>query len=121
MFVYSQTSGQMRDVFGDLVGIGYSGFEEGKNAPALENKVGIGPIPRGCYSISPLWNSYHEGPDVMTLTPDSNTPTYGRSGFLIHGDGLCDPGKASHGCIILDHASRLKIGQSTDKRLLVDL
>lgn len=85
MFVYSQTTGQMRDVFGDLVGTGYSGFGDGKNAPTLENKVGIGPVPRDGYSISPLWTSYHEGPDVMTLTPDEDTPTYGRSGFLIHG------------------------------------
>src|ERR1035438_5538324 len=43
---------------------------------------------------------------VQALTPESGTNTFGREGFLIHGDSVQNPGTASHGCIILPQLGR---------------
>jgi len=109
---------------GDLtryVATGYSGWDdgdgiaepgEGKNDPAAQDERGIGPIPAGRYSISPLFTHPTAGPYTMRLTALPGTETFGRSGFLIHGDSLRRPGTASHGCIILPRAVRIEIANS---------
>lgn len=50
----------------------------------------------------------------MRLTPMAHTYTYGRSGFMIHGDSLAHPGQASDGCIVLDQQYRSMIWLSGD-------
>lgn len=103
MWTYQQSSGQLRED-GALVAVGYSGCGEGKNNPALEAVVDIGPIPRGWYHVSGpecVDAPGPHGPYVLRLTPASGTNTHGRSGFLIHGDSNEHPGAASHGCIVL--------------------
>lgn len=120
MYVYSQSKGEMRDVANDLVGLGYSGFAQGKNNPNLQAQANIGPIPQGGYSMGDLFHSDADGPDCIRLTPDPETMTFGRSGFLIHGDSLEHAGSASHGCIILSHRARLILGTSSDRRLYVE-
>ena len=53
------------------------------------------------------------------LTPQSGTNTYGRDGFLIHGDNTAMNHTASHGCIILPRIVRAGIDASDDKVLEV--
>jgi hypothetical protein len=55
----------------------------------------------------------------MALIPKEGTDTFGRSGFLIHGDSVAMPGTASHGCIILSRDLREQISASGDNQLEV--
>ena len=117
-WIYSQESGKLS--WGDtVVGTGYSGNEEGKNNPAFERTPNVGPIPRGQYEIGPPFDTETHGPFVMKLTASGPTYTYGRSGFLIHGDSVYAPGTASEGCIILARAVRERIASSQDNLLTV--
>lgn len=103
-----------------VVGTGYSGAGDGKNSPVLESVHNVGPIPRGTWTISgPPIDTTEHGPFVLQLTPATDTNTYGRSGFLIHGDSKTAPGTASKGCIILPRNVRERIWQSNDRQLLV--
>jgi hypothetical protein len=99
---------------------GYSGFGVGKNNPAMQSIHNVGPIPQGDWTITGLTieNTPH-GPYVLHLAPCENTITFGRSGFLIHGDSRQHPGTASQGCIILPRAIRERIWQSNDRHLVV--
>lgn len=117
MWRYEQSTGYLWH----RVAVGYSGHDEGKNQPDLDSVRGIGPIPRGRWSIGPPQEGTGHGPYVMRLTPDPDTVTHGRSGFLIHGDML-DPakrGEASEGCIILDPVARHAVWESGDHELEV--
>lgn len=119
MWTYEQASGELfKD--GLKIGTGYSGFGEGKNNPKLEATPDIGPIPAGLWSIwGPPFDSSDHGPYVLRLEPAIATITFGRSGFLIHGDSLEHPGEASKGCVILDRATRTRVYQSGDTQLTV--
>jgi len=61
------------------------------------------------------------GPYVLPLTPSLNNQMFGRSGFLIHGDSVVNPGTASEGCIILPRAVRQQIWGAGDHVLQVAL
>jgi hypothetical protein len=53
-WTYSQHNGRIYHD-GSLVGIGYAGKDDGKDNPAAQNQVGVGPIPIGTYtSVHPL-------------------------------------------------------------------
>jgi Protein of unknown function (DUF2778) len=110
-YIYIQLTGEFL-LDGELLATGYSGIGEGKNNPAMEGIVDVGPIPQGSFRITELWNSPTLGPDACQLEPEPGTNTFGRSGFYIHGDSIQHPGLASHGCIILPPGIRqkLKIG-----------
>lgn len=111
MWTYQQATGRLlRD--SELVGIGYSGHEEGRNAPDKQAVIGIGPIPRGTYEIGDPHDTSSHGPYVMRLTAADGNEMFGRDGFLIHGDSKLAPGTASHGCIILSRDVREQIGKS---------
>src|SRR5262249_55584633 len=100
MWIYEQKSGRMsRD--GVLLATGYSGLDEGKNNPAMQDAHDKGPLPRGRYTIGRPVDTAAHGPFVLPLTPDPANTMFGRSGFLIHGESKQHPGKASIGCIIL--------------------
>lgn len=80
----------------------YSGSREGNglNNPAMEKVKGVGPIPKGTYEIG----AAYKGPTANSfrLTPTEGTNTFGRSGFLIHGDKIGGPAfSASQGCVII--------------------
>lgn len=98
---------------------GYSGAARGKNNPAMQAAVGVGPIPQGLWTITDRHDSPNTGPCTLTLTPDAGTETFGRSEFRIHGDSIAHPGSASHGCIILPRAVRDAIWASGDRALAV--
>jgi hypothetical protein len=120
MWTYQQSSGELSHD-GKLIAQGYSGFGDGKNNPAMETVIGVGPIPRGYWTIAGLPEETEEhGPYVLVLVPNSVTASFSRSGFLIHGDSIEHPGQASHGCIVLPHAARVAIWESGDHQLQVD-
>lgn len=128
MWTYEQGTGWLKQD-GILKGKGYSGWDdgdnvpepgEGKNNPSVQHIKGIGPVPRGRWKIQ-LPPFFHQtaGPFTMRLIPMQDTPTFGRDGFLIHGDSLAKPGAASHGCIILARSLRMLIADSGDTDLEV--
>ncbi len=118
MWSYSQTS---RVLMHDAIvkGHGYSGFGPGRDNPAMEGVPGVGPIPRGHYTIGPVYKHEHLGPIVMNLDPMPGTNTFGRSLFRIHGNNATND--ASHGCIILGPDLRKAIADSKDTTLVVTL
>jgi hypothetical protein len=121
VWTYTQTNGALaRD--GVRAGAGYSGFETGKNNPAMQNVANMGPIPQGRYSIgAPQCVNLPgpHGPFVLPLTPDPANSMFGRAGFLIHGDSIAKPGSASRGCIVASRFIREMIARSGDKDLTV--
>lgn len=123
MWTYSVTLREFFDPSGELIAAGYSGRDtdavQGKNNPVAEGVRDVGPIPRGRYQIGPVFDSQEHGPVVMRLTPEPGTDTFGRDGFLIHGDSIQMPGTASHGCVILPRPARLAVAASADRELEV--
>lgn len=117
-WVYEQRTGRLL-LDGNLIAIGYSGHNEGKNNPALQEIHELGPLPRGWYDIGDLFYSRDHGPDCLRLTPRPETEMFGRAGMLIHGDKIGDPGAASLGCIIMARLVRQRIAQSGVKLLQV--
>lgn len=119
MYVYSQSTGKLWNEAGHLIGKGYSGFGAGKNNVLMQEIPNVGPIPQGAYAIGDLFQSEAHGPDCMHLTPEEGTNTFGRDGFLMHGDSQQHLGQASHGCVILPHSVRMMVANGEDKRLYV--
>lgn len=122
MWTYNQSTGWL-DKDGILVSkTCYSGIGFGLNNSAAEADHDLGPIPRGLWIISgPPFESLEHGRYCLRLDPAEGTITFGRSGFLVHGDEVEHPGQylASHGCIIADRATRERLYQSGDTKLQV--
>jgi type VI secretion system (T6SS) effector TldE1-like protein len=120
VWIFDQSNGELR-LNGILLGTGYSGHDLGKNNPAMQNDPGLGPIPAGFWDINgPPQDTKTHGPCTLRLEPRRGTETFGRAGFLIHGDSLEHPGQGSQGCIALSpRQKRSYIWQSGDTRLLV--
>lgn len=119
---YLQRLGWLFEPGGHLLAQGYSGKGEGKNNPALVTVENVGPIPAGEYAIGEpedLKGGKH-GPYVLPLTPAAGNAMHGRSGFLVHGDSIEQPGTASEGCIVLPLAVRQAMGASEDRVLVVE-
>jgi len=100
---------------------GYSGKGNGKNNPAMESVVRVGPIPCGAWKMTALTEGMTpHGPYVIHLEPCAGNTMAGRQGgFLIHGDKRTDPGNASEGCIIMPRAIREAVWASGDRALTV--
>jgi len=122
MLVYSQSTGIMsRD--GQPIAKGWAGHGAAKNDPNAQDQVGVGPLPRGLYTLDP-WEAVHGelGPMVTHLTPDPGDDEEGRSGFYIHGPASAASGKQgqeSKGCIVLWHNDRQAVKDSGETRLQV--
>ncbi len=118
MWIYAQSTGELFQEDGDTpstVAVGYSGTGEGKNNAAMQQIHNVGPIPRGFWKIGDpecVETVGPHGPFVLPLTPEDGTVTYGRDGFLIHGDSYGHPGQASHGCIVINRHVREAIAAS---------
>jgi|SRR5581483_1830285 len=99
----------------------YSGQPgEYKNNPAFEQVHDSGTIPAGDWTITSLIEEETpHGPYVLFLAPQAGTKTYGRSGFLCHGDSVKAPGTASKGCIIAPRWLRELIWESGDRTIRV--
>lgn len=116
MITYSQSTGRITS--GQvLIGVGYSGHEEGLNNSEFENKHDIGPIPRGKWKMITFFENQYEnkGTHVIRLEPNEETETFGRDGFLVHGDNAAMDKSASHGCIIVEKSARDKMWSDADK------
>jgi hypothetical protein len=108
-WTYAQKTGDLLHD-GTQVGSGYSGYQDGKNNPDMQAVVDVGPIPQGTWAIEgPPVNTPEHGPYVLTLQPAPDTNTFGRDGFLMHGDSIDDPGNASRGCIVMPHDIRVQV------------
>lgn len=121
MWTYSQRTSLLKRE-GVEIATGYSGYALGKNNPALQQVHDIGPIPRGSWLIGApehVQDVGPHGPFVLRLSPKDGTETYGRAGFLIHGDSVAHMGTASHGCIILPRHTREEIAATHDTELEV--
>lgn len=118
-WTYSQKSGELEQD-GKKVATGYSGAGAGKNNPELQNLHNVGPIPQGDWTVTgPPVDTKTHGPYVLKLTPATETETFGRSGFLMHGDSKEHPGTASEGCIIIPRPVREDVWKSGDRDLKV--
>jgi hypothetical protein len=98
---YHSDTGVLESPTGFKLGDGYSGNGAGLNNPAMENDPDVGPIPRGSWTINPFFDDPDgKGPVVAHLTPADSTETFGRAGFMIHGDNSALNHSASEGCIV---------------------
>lgn len=115
MWIYEQATGALyhNDTY---VGKGYSGTGTGRDNPAAQAEVGVGPIPTGLWKIGPAYRHWRLGPVVMNLDPVWHN-AYGRTLFRIHGDNKKND--ASNGCIILSRSLRELIAASGDRELTV--
>lgn len=118
MFIWDQSAGILYRN-GKIVAKGYSGRDYGLNNPDAQNAQGIGPIPRGIWSIIGRKDNGSTGPLTLILEPQPGTDTCGRSQFRIHGDNAKLNKTASHGCIILPRHIRQLIWDSKDTVLSV--
>lgn len=116
MWTYTQKTGELL-LNGTFQGTGYSGTGIGRNNPDAQQIPFTGCTPQGRYTIGSPYTDGTKGPCVMRLTPTVNTDTFGRDGFLIHGDNARHD--ASEGCIILGPAIRNLIAHSGDHDLTV--
>ncbi|SRR5579871_278144 len=118
-WTYSQKTGELNQD-GTHVATGYSGAGPGKNNPEMEQVHNVGPIPKGDWTIvGPPASTATHGPFVLHLEPAPTTQTFGRGGFLMHGDSVEHPGQASQGCIILPRTVREQVWNSRDNDLKV--
>lgn len=117
MWIYDQRTGHLSQD-GKLVGTGYAGHGAGIDNPSDQNEQGVGPLPRGTYSIAKPENDPKLGPVAMRLTQTSGE-SYGRAGFFIHGDNSECNESASEGCIIMSRTVRDEIAASNDHALTV--
>jgi hypothetical protein len=118
-WIYEQKTGRMIREGSGVIAAGYSGAGSGKNNPSEENVQNEGPIPEGFYDIQPPFDSPIHGPYAMRLLPDAGTHLFGRSAFMVHGDSVERPGKASEGCIVIARFARKMMWDSGDHRLQV--
>jgi len=116
---YAQKTGALTHD-GVHIANGYSGNTTGLNNPGMQDTVGVGPVPRGEYTIgSPHQPIDHLGRIALPLYPEPANNMLGRSGFFIHGDNSSMNHTASNGCIILGPAFRKAIVDSGDTTLVV--
>lgn len=105
-YKWQQNSGIL--TLGDKrVTVGYSGAPGHLNRTESESLSNRGPIPRGWYTISLVYPRHPKiGSNCAVLTPDKANNMFGRSAFMIHGDSIATPGRASEGCIVVDSKTR---------------
>ena len=109
---YSQREGTFRIMGSEQVLYGFSGRGVGRNQTAHEDEKGVGPIPRGIYSVTLRDHARFKAP-AFYLHPNDQNEMFGRSGFWIHG------GTESHGCIILQRAERITVRNKRVGKLIV--
>lgn len=119
MWTYNSSNGTLSRNGQVVTTDGWSGHDSGRNNPAVENHIDLGPIPRGLWGIGEMVDTQSHGPCVMPLTPAEGTNTFGRGGFLIHGASVLNAAESSKGCIILPRPVRIEIAESGDQVLEV--
>ncbi|MFT4091330.1 MAG: hypothetical protein QM645_11400 [Asticcacaulis sp.] len=118
-YIYKQATGEFLRPDGKVLAVGYAGYQDGVNNPALEASRAVGPIPRGPWSIGLTPLKYTTvGPVALPLEPLGHS-AHGRTLFRIHGDNTRGDRSASRGCIILPRSIRDHITKAGVTRLLV--
>ena len=115
-WVYYINSGELWQG-SEIVARGYSGRRPFLNMAAATDRIGLGPIPIGYWTIGNGVDHPNLGPLSIALYPITYKGP--RSAFFIHGDNAKRDQSASRGCIILDRRIRDMLNASRDKVLLV--
>lgn len=118
-WMYSQSSGILSAPDGSYAGTGYAGHGEGLDNTADQAEPNVGPIPQGAYTIGPAFTHPVCGPISMRLEPVAGTDTFGRAGFLMHGDTVAMNHAASDGCIVMARDIREAVAASACRLLVV--
>lgn len=119
MYTYKQSTGQLFDSSGNLLGTGWAGQGDGKNNPDMQDVKNIGPLPQGRYTIGPAYHHPRLGPVTMDLTPSPSNQMFDRADFRIHGASATDPEHSSEGCMIQIRIVRESVASGMDKDLEV--
>ena len=120
MWAYKIKTAELRHNDDLVAATCYSGYGAAKNDPTRTRETGIGPIPCGAYLIGAESDDEKHGPVALHLVHLTGTETYGRSGFMVHGDSRSAPGAASHGCIAAEPRKvREAMADGPDKLLIV--
>jgi hypothetical protein len=119
MWTYRQSTGEIFDDPGNVIGVGYSGRTPYKNDPTAQNIKDEGPLPQGFYTIEPPELNHTVGEYAMALVPFINNTMWGRGSFYIHGDNPAHIGASSDGCVVINRSARELIWQSGDHTLNV--
>ena len=113
---YEQATGRLLEDEGKVIGIGWAGHLQGRNNPAMQDVKGVGPLPKGKYTVGDPEDGTPLGPLAFPLTPDPANEMFGRSAFFIHGASQEHPALSSDGCIIQGRVAReyinIKIGRT---------
>lgn len=124
-WVYQQSTGELSDSTGKVVGVGYAGGNcgrnpEGVNNPDMQCDKGIGPLPVGFYNPATVIDPHPQlGAFAIPLIPEPQNEMHGRGGFYMHGDKAGAAHSASEGCIIMGPLVRHAYYNSKDRRLKV--
>jgi hypothetical protein len=112
---YSQSTGNLTDDNGKHICTGFAGNDSrpgvnpnhihGFDNPDAESIHGIGPLPKGKYTVGTWGDHPPLGPMSAPLTQIEGE-TYGRSGFFIHGGAALDVFNSSEGCVVLHRDDR---------------
>lgn len=120
MWIYQQSTGELTNPSGDVVGTGYSGNGTDLNSPAGQSNIGHGPIPQGYWTIGRFETYPHLGEMAAPLIPQAGNDMDGREGgFFVHGDNKLGNQTASDGCVVLSRGLRQQMSASLDRTLLV--
>ena len=111
---YEQSTGRLCEDDGSLVGLGWAGHLDGKNNPAMQDVKGVGPLPKGTYTIEDPEDGTHLGPLAFPLTPNPTNVMFGRSGFFLHAAEIKNPSMSSDGCIIMNRMVREFVAQKIE-------
>ena len=107
-FYYVQSTGAFGVQNGDFVfplGDGYAGKGPSRNVPNDDHLRGLGPLPRGKYTVDLAPHQRFAEPAFRLEQIEG--PDYERSGFWVHGDNKTST--ASSGCIILGKPVRMML------------
>ena len=110
-FVFEQSSGRLLSPEGVCLGTGYAGNGSGCNNPDAEDQHGVGPLPRGVYTLGAPYHNEHTGRVTLNLDPLPGNEMFGRSLFRLHGDNSLLNRTASDGCIIMPLGVRLGVAR----------
>jgi lipoprotein-anchoring transpeptidase ErfK/SrfK len=120
MWTYQQSTGDLTNPGGVVIGQGYSGNGSDLDNPAGQGDIGHGPIPQGEWIIGVFADRAVVGKFSVPLMPCQGNNMDGRDGgFYIHGDNPQGDHTASDGCIVLPRPLREAIAMSHDVLLNV--
>lgn len=118
-WLYVQRTGHLYRPDGSLLTTAYAGHGAGVNQPALQDQIGIGPLPTGLYTIGTNRPGTHMGPIAIALLPDAANQMHGRAEFYCHLDTRTRDHSASAGCIVMGVGPLAQIAQARGQKIEV--